>query len=103
MRRLQRKTRPTHAPEDRGPTCVGRVLFYGPAYSSPTPLCLRLRHGRLVLSSCTPPVWRGNGTRGFAGFLTFLGRGDIDDWRRLYDSLSHTRGPRRPAVAWDCH
>ena len=62
------------------------------AQVSSFPLCLRRRQGRLVLSSCAPPVWRGSGTRGLAGF--FLTARAIDA-AKLYDSdaMSHRKKP----------
>jgi hypothetical protein len=66
------------------------------AYSSVTLfLCFRRRHGRLVLSSCAPPVWRGSGTRGFARVRERRGgvpadgaatpAAEADDFRRMAD------------------
>ncbi len=62
-------TEPEHEPG------TGNVEGRTRAYSSSLPLCLRLRHGRLLLSSCAPPVWRGSGARGLGGRLR-LGRGE---------------------------
>ena len=46
-------------------------------YSSILCLCFRWRHGRFFLSSCTPPVCRGSGTRGRERGLAVVRRGRL--------------------------
>ena len=46
-------------------------------YSSILCLCFRWRHGRFFLSSCTPPVCRGSGTRGRGRRLGVVRRGRL--------------------------